>query len=239
MKIAICENDLPVAKQIRDRVAAYFDAQGYPFEIALYENAASFPIENGAFDLVLLDCVLPDGNGLDIANELQKLPQRSIVIFISAYEEYVYSSFRVNTFRYLVKPVKEDDLREALNSFFSYYVHNTVIEIPCENNKFFARLEDVIYFEAAKKHSIVRLKKTDYLSETCYESSLSLSDYTAQIKNPSFFRTHKSYFVNMRCIKKIDNNVITLSNGEKVEISRRRSAEFNNAYNRFLRTLII
>ena len=239
MRIAICENDFPAAQELSGRITAYFSAKGHPFEIELYEDAASFPVENGAFDLVLLDCVLPDGNGLDIADQLHKLPERPIVIFISAYEEYVYRSFRVGTFRYLVKPVQEDALREALDCFLAYYEHKIVIEIPCGNRTLFARLNDVIYFESAKKHSIVRLRKTEYLAETYYEASRSLAEYASQIESPAFFRTHKSYFVNMRCIKEIENNVITLSNGEKVEISRRRAADFDEAYNRFLRTLIL
>ena len=223
MKIGICENDRPVAADIAERVRTYFSLRGYDCEIGIWETAASFPTEEESFDIVLLDCRLPDGNGLDIAGELQKQKNKPIVIFISAYEEYVYQSFRVGTFRYLIKPIEQDALCEALDSFLTWYEHNMVIEIPTAEGILFARLNDVIYFESTQKHSIVRLRQTEYLSETSYEASRSLAEYTALIENPAFFRTHKRYYVNMRYIVSIDKNVAMLSNGERVEISRRRA----------------
>ena len=235
MRIGICENDRPVAEDIAARVEAFFTGHGYDCEFGIWETAADFPAETRAFDLVLLDWRLPDGTGMEVAEALGRLPDKPVVIFISAYEEYVFQSFRVGTFRYLVKPIEEEALLEALNSFLAWYEHNVVIAIPTKDGELLARLDDVIYIESAQKHAIVRLKRTDYLPETSYEATRSLAEYTDEIQSPAFFRTHKRYYVNMRYIVSIEKNVANLANGERVEISRRRAADFNGAYNRYLR----
>ena len=86
-----------------------------------------------------------------------------------------------------------------------------------------------MYIEASEKHSIVRC-----LDET-YQSIKSISDFQAEIRSLRFFRTHRRFLVNMKYITEVEGNVITLSNGEKVEISRRNIANFNKCYMNYLK----
>ena len=238
INIGICEDDAPVAQDLSDRAAAFLAARGYACKPAVFSDAASFLAAGQEFALVFLDCRLPDQNGLDVARLLSGKRNKPIIVFISAYEEYVFESFEVGTFRYLLKPIGDDVLRKTLESFLSYYENNLVIDIPTKEKTFFVKRNDIIYIESAQKHSIVRVAETEYLPDTNYEAIRSLSEYTALIDAPSFFRTHKRFFVNMAYIEKIENRVITLSIGERVEISRRKSAAFNEAYNRYLRTSV-
>ncbi|MFC5412435.1 LytR/AlgR family response regulator transcription factor [Larkinella bovis] len=62
-------------------------------------------------DLVLMDIELADGQSFEIFN---RVAVTSPVIFTTAYDEYAIKAFRVNSIDYLLKPVKEDDLRNAL-----------------------------------------------------------------------------------------------------------------------------
>ena len=234
MRICICEDERAEAQALSDRVRAFLQARGYTCELDIFEDAASVLSTENEYSLALLDCRLPDANGLEVAKELGKRKNRPIIIFISAYSEYVYDSFEVGTFRYLLKPVEDAALNKALSGFLEYYEHNVEIDLPTAAGTYRVRVEDIIYIESALKNSIVRVRKLDYLPDTDFEAMRSLAEYTQIIRSPAFFRTHKRFFVNMRYIKTIENNVITLTIGERVEISRRRRADFNDAYNRYL-----
>lgn len=238
MKIGICEDEIPVAQDIEQRVSAFFTQRGYDPVIEIFTDGTSLLASAQDFSLVFLDCRLPDGNGLEVARILDTYKSKPIIVFISAYKEYVFESFEVNAYRYLVKPVDNFTLNKTLNSFLAYYNSNIVIDIPTKNKRFSVNLNDVIYIESAQKHSIVRVRKSDYLPDTTFDAVRSLAAYTKMIDSPAFFRTHKRFFVNMRYIEKIENNLIILSIGERVEISRRKSAVFHDAYNHFLRTSI-
>ena len=234
MKICICEDERAQAEELSLRVGAFLRGRGYPCEIDIYADAASLLRAERDYSLALLDCRLPDMNGLEAARTLSGRKNKPVIVFISAYSEYVYDSFEVGTFRYLLKPVDDAALEKTLNSFLEYYEHNIVIDLPTGNRTWCVRIEDIIYIESSLKNSIVRVRKSDYLPDTAFEAMRSLADYTDLIRSPAFFRTHKRFFVNMRYIEKIENNVITLTIGERVEISRRRRAAFNDAYNRYL-----
>ncbi|CCH52188.1 putative response regulatory protein VV2_1193 [Fibrisoma limi BUZ 3] len=62
-------------------------------------------------DLIFMDIELADGQSFDIFNQIAV---KSPVIFTTAYDEYAIKAFKVNSIDYLLKPVKEDDLRQAL-----------------------------------------------------------------------------------------------------------------------------
>ncbi len=67
-------------------------------------------------DLILMDIELADGQSFDIFNQIAV---KSPVIFTTAYDEYAIKAFRVNSIDYLLKPIKEDDLRRALTKLHS------------------------------------------------------------------------------------------------------------------------
>lgn len=67
------------------------------------------------------------------------------------------------------------------------------------------------------------------------ESTKAISEFQSEINSFSFFRTHRCYFVNMKYIIEIEKNVITLTNGERVEISRRNVSNFNKCYMNYLK----
>ena len=64
------------------------------------------------FDIVLLDLMLPGIHGLEVARQIS---DRSRVIFITSYREHAVEAFDVNAVNYLVKPVTEERLFQALD----------------------------------------------------------------------------------------------------------------------------
>mgnify|MGYP000630282694 CR=1 FL=1 len=64
-------------------------------------------------DLLLLDVQMPDANGFDLLERLDDVPH---VVFVTAYDEYAIRAFEVNALDYLVKPVEEERLAEALET---------------------------------------------------------------------------------------------------------------------------
>lgn len=64
-------------------------------------------------DLVFLDIQMPGMSGFDLVRALESGPMPSIV-FVTAYDEYAVKAFEANALDYLLKPIEEDRLREAL-----------------------------------------------------------------------------------------------------------------------------
>lgn len=71
-------------------------------------------LESTPCDLVLLDIVMPGGNGLKLADEIRRLPAGPMVVFITAHAEHALRAFEVDAADYLTKPVKRERLQAAL-----------------------------------------------------------------------------------------------------------------------------
>ncbi|SDT89372.1 LytR/AlgR family response regulator transcription factor [Halopseudomonas salegens] len=66
-------------------------------------------------DIVLLDIRMPGMDGLQAAARLCELPQAPAVVFCTAYGEYALEAFNVSAVGYLLKPVRREELAEALD----------------------------------------------------------------------------------------------------------------------------
>lgn len=229
MRIAICEDEILIAEQIAETIRNYFHNLKMDITLSVFTDATTFEQSGFAYDLVFLDYKLPDKSGIELAHNIRRVSAKVVIVFISAYSEYVFESFEVGTFRYLLKPIKEEEINQTLSSFLSLKQKGVPVELPQKKKTLFINLDEILYIESAEKHCIVRVY------DEVYETTKSLSAIQAEIDDNSFFRTHRRYLVNMRYITEVEKGIITMTNGEKVEISRRNLANFNKSYMNFLK----
>ena len=77
------------------------------------QDTAAYLLENEHPDIIFLDIQVADGNSFELFNVVDNI--RSDIIFTTAYSEYGAQAFRKNALDYLLKPIKKDELAEALN----------------------------------------------------------------------------------------------------------------------------
>lgn len=229
MNFAICEDEAKIAESIEKIVRNHFLLSGLECTVDIFLTGKDFEKALKSYDLIFLDCMLPDAHGLDIARRLREKGSNATIIFVTAYEEFVYESFKVNAFRYLLKPIDEKELISALVSFLSTVEKESYINVPTKEKTHRVALNEIMYIESCEKHSIVRVINDSY------ESTKTISDFQAEIESHKFFRTHRRYLVNMKHIIEIDKNTIVFSNGEQAEISRRNLSNFNKCYMNYLK----
>ena len=67
-------------------------------------------------DILFLDIQMPGKNGMETARALRKRGMDTILIFVTAIEEYVFQAFDVGAFHYLVKPFEQEKFAEVLRN---------------------------------------------------------------------------------------------------------------------------
>ena len=232
MKIAVCEDEKNIAEKLAEYISDFMKSTYFEFSIDVFLTGKHFLKSSEYYDLLFLDCELPDINGLTLAKDLRERDIETEIIFVTAYDDYVYDSFEVRPFRYLLKPISENTIRKVLASFISAYEKERCISIPTARKNNVVNLNDIVYIESDGKYSIVRLINND-----SYKSIKSISDFDTEIEVgcQSFFRTHRRYLVNMKYISEIHGNIIIFANGERAEISRRNIFDFNKKYINYLK----
>jgi DNA-binding LytR/AlgR family response regulator len=111
MKIVIAEDELPAYRRLSALLKELLPGLEDPVQLESIRSAASWFTLNPAPELIFLDIHLADGSGFDL---LKKVQPPCPVIFVTAYDEYALKAFQTNSLSYLLKPVKKDELQQAL-----------------------------------------------------------------------------------------------------------------------------
>ena len=111
LRVAIIEDEIPAARLLRSLVARLRPAWEIEVLPGSVEEAAQWFAGNPDPDLLFLDIQLADGTSFDL---LSLVRPSSAVIFTTAYDEYAVRAFSVNSIDYILKPVDEERLAEAI-----------------------------------------------------------------------------------------------------------------------------
>lgn len=114
LNILIIEDEEPATKRLHKLISELEPRVNVLDHIVSVSTAITWFRQNPAPDLVFCDIQLSDGLSFEI---FQKAEVTSPVIFITAFDQYAIEAFKVNSIDYLLKPVKKDELRAALDKY--------------------------------------------------------------------------------------------------------------------------
>lgn len=191
-----------------------------------------FQSEKNPFDLVYLDMDMDEKSGLDLAKEIrQNYHSDCLILFLTNYPKYMQNSFDVRAFQYMIKPVQFDEFERKFNAARKYLEkddkNRVILKIDEDNVVFFTNEIYYIEKEKSSKQFLV------YLEDKCVVAKGVLSAIENQLLEQHFMRTHRSYLVNMKHIRRIQKNDLVLSNGNLVPISRRKEKELKQQFMRY------
>lgn len=225
MKIAICDNEPTVLSFVRAAIEEIMLSNNIEVD---YETFLSYDFlidRTDEFDLFILDYKMPGINGLDFAKKLYSdYGAKKGIIFITAYPEIIYDAFEVRTFRFLVKPLEMGKLIEAISGYIHDSAASRMLTVKADDEVNLISIDDIYYFEAARKHTYI------YLADRCVTAHTSILSFEKELVNCNFFRLHRSYLVNMNKVLKFDSRICQLKNGEKIFISQKKYSEFCRKY---------
>jgi two-component system response regulator AlgR len=128
-------------------------------------------------DVVLLDIRMPQMDGIELAQHLQKLPRPPVVIFTTAYDSYAIKAFELHAIDYLLKPIRLGRLFDALTRARAAVPIQTEVlrELLPEPRKHFSvhergrihlvPVDQVLFLRAELKYVTVRTAEREYLIE--------------------------------------------------------------------------
>lgn len=241
---------------IDDEPLALRQLQGYISKIPYLELSASCNnaieaqqiLAQQHVDLIFVDVNMPDLNGVDF---VRSLTERPMVIFTTAYSEYAVEGFKLDAVDYLLKPFSFADFSRSAakaNSLYGLRHHlRTVMSEPL--SEALPKDKEYISVKADYKVSLVKISNIVYLESEGEYVRLHLADATtittlfrlknmeASLPQDMFMRVHRSYIVNLRCIKSFVKGRIFLSETEYVPIGENYKENFQSYIDKNFRNL--
>ncbi len=230
MKLAIIEDNETEAKILKEKTIQLIPQSFGPTTIDVYYSAQQYLKTKLFYDLLLIDCLLPDMSGVELAKYIRQTNQITAFIFTTAYMDYAVEGYEANAMRYLLKPIQDEKLKEALESFSKQAEPDPIIELTGTTRyATYTKTSDIIYIEFVGRKIIA------ILNDQSVESRKSMKQFETELSPEFFFRTSPRYLVNFSHIISKKNNILIMYNGDQVTISGRKLMAFNHAYIQFLK----
>ena len=165
-------------------------------------------LQQGVFDLVLLDIHMPGVDGVALAGSIASLPLAPAVVFVTAYAEHAVQAFELSAIDYLTKPVRLERLQQALQKVerlapVQYagkpdFSQETLI-IQDRGRTERVPLDEVLYLKAELKYITVRTASRSYVLDG------SLGELEEKYAH-QFMRIHRNALISRRAVRALEKH---------------------------------
>lgn len=171
-KLIIADDEAPARNRLRDLLS---DVQEVEICAEAKNGREALNLANlHQPDILFLDIRMPEMDGIEAAQHLQKMAQVPAIIFTTAYEHYALQAFDLNAVDYLLKPIRLERLKTAiqkaralqpkqLNAITTLNPKRNFISINERGRIILIPIADIIYLRAELKYITVRTLEKEYL----------------------------------------------------------------------------
>ncbi|MDR6301911.1 LytR/AlgR family response regulator transcription factor [Mesonia maritima] len=178
-------------------------------------------LKKDAVDLIFLDIQMPFLNGLEFAETLKDLG--TMIIFTTAHPEFALKGYKVNAIEYLLKPIFFEDFKVAVYKAKRLYelMHkkeNSLSPLLFKENGFFYKIypHQILYISALQNYIEIYRENEDKM--VIHQT---LKNILEELPSGDFLQIHKSYIVNLKYFKRIQDSTMVIENIE-LPIARSR-----------------
>lgn len=229
MRIAICEDNREHREILEEMINRWAQKQRENVLVRHYESAEQFLFfmkDEPHFDLVFLDIQMSKINGLQLARMIRQEDRLILLIFTTALKRYAPVGYEVAAFRYLIKPLQENEVFSVLTKASQVIEERkreaVIVTRGDESRRIFK--EDIYYIEVDNHHVILHLK------EETIRFKAKLKEFETQFREPQFCKCHRSYIVNLKYTGKISREGVEIDGRVTLPISKSRWEELNHCY---------
>ena len=220
MEIAVVDDE----KTIKEHICTLIEEQQPDSHIEAYATGEELLVSGKRFDIVFLDIRMEGMNGIEAAKKLRAQQGDIILVFITGMKDYVFDALDLYAFQYLLKPIDEGKFAEVLERAVREAVRKKERRaLFIKSRNLTLDQSEILYIESrAKKAEIHTVRQT-------IEIYAAMDELEGQL-GEEFYRCHRAYLVNMDCITEYDSQSITLTNGDRVYLTKKKYGEFVKAY---------
>ena len=228
IRIALCDDSDMERRIIRKMIDQYLEEHDYPVQVDEFPSGdALLKSDVTSYDLMILDIYMGGINGIDTAKELLSIHPKGRIIFCSSSNEFAEESYDVEAFRYLVKPLSAEKLHQCFDRFFKLCTDKKVLEYKYQRTVRSMLLKDVVWIEAAGRHSIIHTLKEQI------ETNTSLAEFTEQLWGTDFVKPIRYALVSLSAVTELTADTLVLTDGMSIPVSREKRKEIQEAFMRF------
>lgn len=204
INIGICDDEAPMRKALKTPLEQKLQLLGTDYQIYEYDSGEALIArpEAESLDILFLDIEMKQLSGMDTARNLRKRDTQTLLIFVTAYPDFVFQGYEVHAFHYILKPYEERKIQNVLEQalkelgksqeqFFTLEQKSGILKIP---------VKKILAFSSDRRKIIISLKdgsRPDFYGKLD-EVETELPDY--------FIRCHNRHLVNLNYVTALEKD---------------------------------
>lgn len=225
MRILICDDEKSSVQSLRECVAQYMTERNIQFNLVETVDPNSVLMSKEVFDIAFLDIQMDGLDGLTLAKELRLRNRKTVLFFVTNYEDYQDNAMDLQALRYYTKPFNKERLIAGLDRALEY-IDDTYVDVFLYSGGAQQRVlvEDILYLTLEGRKVAVRTESS------CFLLSGKLDDWKMCFPHTFFRQPHKSYIVNLRHVNQYSYAKLIMSDGTSIPIAPKKQPEFRRIW---------
>lgn len=231
IKVAFCDDDMSVLDDLKSLLDQYCIKRSCEITYTAFCSSLELlaKIEKGMrYDILFLDVLLPNENGISIAKEIRQYDSVVKIIFLTSSSEFAVQSYTVGAYFYQMKPIWKENFFRLMDSAVSECrkEQQCSLILRCKSGITRIDLDRLEYCEVIGRTLLFHLENGRVL-----EGTGSMDELYGQLSQyENFVRPHRSFLINMEYIRKISYKAITMESMSDIPIPHGKCSEIKNLY---------
>lgn len=241
IRIGIVDDDILHSTKLENYILNYTNEYDkVKVEVDFFKSGTSFlkclNTGNESYQILFLDIEMEAINGIETAREIRKTDKNMTIIYVTSYDQYTMESFKVAPFRYLLKPITEEQIKEVLiEAIEEIKLNNKYLFVKHQNNQYQLKIEHIISI-SSESGRLLRIVTED--SDEEYHCYGKIKEIEKLLKPSLFVKVNQGSIINLSFIHIISDSNIHLTNSEIFSISRGQKKIVKEAYHNFIKRSI-
>lgn len=221
INIAVCDDSQYDINLIKEELEKYAQKKHLKFNVSYFSNPEMlmYELADGKIaDIYILDVSMPEKNGFQLADEIRKHTQTSVIMFLTSHEDQAAKGYKSKALRYIIKLNLKRDIEEALDSavYETKEVEQKVITLHKYSDFWRIPFDEIISVSRVSRQLVVTTKNHGELTD-----NRGIAELHKILDDKRFIFIDRSCFVNIDYISQIIGYNLKLKNGIVLPISRR------------------
>lgn len=234
INVAICDDDIEQINTLKKTIVNIFNKLDKDVNIKVFNDGKElinfYLTKQNYFDIVFLDIIMTESNGIDVARKIRKYDTFVNIVMVTTSDEYILDGYDFNAYAYILKPYQYEKIEKVTTKLIDKLSgeKEKSICITNKNNIYKVKITKIIYLESILRKVKIKCKDDNY------EIYIKLDELEPQLEKNNFIRCHRSYLVNMNYIASIEKNDLILTNGDRIPISKKHISKVKSSFINFI-----
>lgn len=239
ISIALCDDIAAQLDLVEEFVEEYIKKRDYSIKYKKFssgEAVLKYVLEQGSFDIYILDMVMPGIGGIDLAKELRSQGDQGKIIYLTANAEYAVESYSVQAFFYLLKPIGTAQLTGVLDAAIEAIGNQNsgCFTLKTRSGERKIDFDDILYIDIVNRCLRYHLKNQVNVDSLMLR--IPFQDALQELlKYKNFTMCGSRIVVNLDYVDRIDSEEVTMKEGESLYPPRTAVSSIRKEWKEYLK----